>query len=136
MDTVDARLHTLDRAECLDLLTTVDVGRIGFTNQALPVIRPVNFAVLNDKVVFRTSEGSKLAAATRNSIVAFQADDLDYSDRSGWSVAVIGPAKEVRDPGRLAALMPFLPDPWVPGQREHVIEITLELVSGIRILRG
>ncbi|MCA1836649.1 MAG: pyridoxamine 5'-phosphate oxidase family protein, partial [Actinobacteria bacterium] len=43
-----SEVHALDsagRAECLRLLRTGSVGRIVFTEQALPAIQPVNFTI-------------------------------------------------------------------------------------------
>ena len=48
-----------------------------FTDQALPAALPVNFALLDGEIVFRTATGSKLAAALAKAVVAFQADDID-----------------------------------------------------------
>jgi nitroimidazol reductase NimA-like FMN-containing flavoprotein (pyridoxamine 5'-phosphate oxidase superfamily) len=64
------RLETLDRDECLRLLATVPVGRIGLSIGALPAILPVNFAMVGSSIVIRTVVGSKLDAATRHAVVA------------------------------------------------------------------
>jgi uncharacterized protein len=72
-----SRLHTLDRAECPQLLRTVPVGRIVFTESALPAIQPVNFTLDDTNVIIRTSGGGKLAAAVSGNVVAFEADDID-----------------------------------------------------------
>lgn len=99
----------LTRAECLRLMSTAAVGRIVFTEQALPAVAPVGFVVDGEDVVIPVPPGSRLLAATRGAIVAFQADDLDAAGRSGWSVTVVGRARVVRDPGESAreALRPW-----------------------------
>ena len=38
-------LEILGRDQCLDLLRTVRVGRLVFTEQARPAVQPVNFRV-------------------------------------------------------------------------------------------
>jgi hypothetical protein len=38
-------------------------------------VRPVNFCLDGDDIVIRTAAGSKLAAATRRAVVAFEVDD-------------------------------------------------------------
>jgi hypothetical protein len=38
-------LEILGQDQCLDLLRTVRVGRLVFTEQALPAVQPVNFRV-------------------------------------------------------------------------------------------
>ena len=56
-------LHVLSRYECLHLLAAGHVGRIGLSVQALPVVLPVNYAVLDGGVVLRSGAGTKLDAA-------------------------------------------------------------------------
>ena len=36
-------LEVLNRRQCLDLLQTVRVGRLVFTEDALPAVKPVNW---------------------------------------------------------------------------------------------
>ncbi len=72
-----AGLEILSREECLDLLSSSPIGRIVFTDRALPAVQPVNFCLFEGNVVIRTMAGSKLAAAARNAVVAFEVDDFD-----------------------------------------------------------
>jgi hypothetical protein len=79
------------------------MGRIIYTRQALPAVELVNFAFDDGDIVIKTDGDGKLAAATRQAIVAFEADCLD-AQQAGWSVTAIGPSREVTDPedkGRL-----------------------------------
>ena len=69
--------EVLGLAECQRLLGTVSIGRIVFTVGALPAVHPVNFVVDGDEILFRTNSATKLAAATRNAIVAFEVDAFD-----------------------------------------------------------
>lgn len=128
-----AGLERLSRDECYILLRSVPVGRIVFTEGALPAIQPVNFVVDGEDVVIRTGAGSKLAAAARDSIVAFEADELDASARTGWDVVLIGRAHAVSDTGALERLRELKLTPWALGDRPHYIRITPELVRGRRI---
>lgn len=93
-------LEVLDRDECLRLLATAELGRIALTDDALPVIVPVNFRLAQQLVLIRTGLGTKLDAATRNAVVAFEVDDVDPVRKVGWSVMVQGIARELADPGR------------------------------------
>ncbi|WP_308211793.1 pyridoxamine 5'-phosphate oxidase family protein [Actinoallomurus soli] len=70
-------LEVLGRQECLALLGAVPIGRIVFTDRALPAVWPVNFALSGGDVVIRTMAGSKPAAAARGAVVAFEADEFD-----------------------------------------------------------
>lgn len=126
-------LVVLSREECLHLLASAAIGRIVFTDRALPAVQPVNFCLDGESIVIRTAIGSKLAAATRQAVVAFEADEFDPEMRTGWSVTTVGHARAVRDPTELARLaaLPLLP--WAPGSRDHYIVVGAEQISGRRI---
>jgi nitroimidazol reductase NimA-like FMN-containing flavoprotein (pyridoxamine 5'-phosphate oxidase superfamily) len=126
-------LEVLDRDECIRLLSRRAVGRVAVTIGALPVILPVNFLLDGDQVLIRTGSGTKLDAATRDAVVAFEVDEFDSFRHSGWSVCITGVARELRDPAELARIG-HLPLPhWSPNGAGHVIAISLELVSGRRL---
>lgn len=93
-------LTVLSREESLALLGSRSVGRIAVTMRALPTILPVTDVLdaTTESIVFRTGYGTKLDAAGRNAVVAFEIDDLDEATRTGWSVVAIGTASEVTDP--------------------------------------
>ena len=93
-------LEVLEREECIALLGSVTVGRIAITSNALPVVLPVNFVLLDDRIVIRTSRGTKLDAATRNTVVAFEVDEIDMVEQTGWSVLVTGVAARAGRAGR------------------------------------
>ncbi|WP_030176498.1 pyridoxamine 5'-phosphate oxidase family protein [Spirillospora albida] len=125
---------TLGGAECLELLRTAAVGRVVYTDQALPAIQPVNYAMDGDRaLVIRTAPGSKLNAALRGAIVAFEIDEIDPATRAGWSVTVVGPARAVTQEAEIDRLMRLLPGPWAPGRRDAFIRIGCRQVTG-RIL--
>jgi len=125
-------LEVLDRDECLRLLDRVAVGRVAYTSQALPCILPVNFRRDGDRILFRTGDGSKLAMATRNTVVGFEVDDLDPGTQSGWSVLVVGVARRLDD-DEVKELDDLVLDRWAPGADGNVVAVTTELVSGRRI---
>jgi nitroimidazol reductase NimA-like FMN-containing flavoprotein (pyridoxamine 5'-phosphate oxidase superfamily) len=126
-------LEILTERECRDLLVGASLGRIVFTDRALPAIQPVSFALCDGDVVIRTSAGSKLAAAARNAVVAFEADQFDTSIRTGWSVVVIGHARVVAENGELTRLRGLSLHAWAPDERDYYIAITPEMISGRRL---
>ena len=129
-------MEVLTPAECLSYLRQAPVGRIAVTVDALPVILPVNFLVLDDEVVFRTVAGTKLAAATSHAVVAFEVDDHAADGRSGWSVMVQGMASEVTDPGRLDRIRSAGLASWALGDDvDHVVSGTMQVVAGRRFSR-
>ncbi|MFG2004476.1 pyridoxamine 5'-phosphate oxidase family protein [Spirillospora sp. NPDC048911] len=127
-------LEVLGDAECLALMRSAPIGRVVFTEQALPAVQPVGFVLDGDAVVIRTPPGTKFAAATRGAVVAFETDDFDATAGTGWSVTVIGQAQAVRDPAELARLSRLPLRPWLPGPRDHFIRISCHRISGRRIV--
>jgi nitroimidazol reductase NimA-like FMN-containing flavoprotein (pyridoxamine 5'-phosphate oxidase superfamily) len=128
-----AELTELHRAECLRLLAGGVVGRVVFTDAALPAAHPVTYLLDGEEVVFRTASGGKLAAATLHRVVAFQVDEIDVEARTGWSVLAIGEAYEVTDPRRLADLDARMPAQWVPnpdGRSVHTVAVPLQRLTG------
>ena len=76
--------------DCLRLLGSVPVGRVGFFADGEIVILPVNYLVDGQDVIFRTGAGSKLSSVSNKNLVGFEADSYDARTRSGWSVVVSG----------------------------------------------
>ncbi|MBW8483431.1 pyridoxamine 5'-phosphate oxidase family protein [Actinomadura parmotrematis] len=116
--------RALDRERCLALLRTVPVGRVVFTDRALPAIQPVNFALDGGgRIVVRTSAGSALDRATRGSVVAFQADDIDVRTGTGWSVTLVGEARPVTAPAEIEELAGLPLRAWTPARADRYIRI-------------
>ena len=129
-------LEVLSRDECLRLLGTAALGRVAVTTAALPTILPVNFRFDGRHILIRTGRGTKLDAATANAVVAFEVDDIDPVDQTGWSVVVTGVARELTEPEELIeAQRPPLAR-WASGEDHRVVAISTEVVSGRRIVRG
>lgn len=128
-------LEILDRPTCLALLGSATLGRVAVTTGALPTVLPVNFLFHDDRILIRSSAGSKLDAALQNAVVAFEADDFDPVDHSGWSVVVTGVARAITDPDDLATIGSLPLTRWAPVHNGHVVAITTDLVSGRRLDR-
>ncbi|GII31115.1 pyridoxamine 5'-phosphate oxidase family protein [Planotetraspora mira] len=131
-----AGLEILSRDECLDLLASTPIGRIVFTDRALPAVQPVAFCLIDGNVVIRTTIGSKVAGAARNSIVAFEVDDFDAAMRVGWSVTAIGHARAVVEPDEISRLSLLPLTPWAPRSNDHFIHFIVmapEEISGRRV---
>lgn len=124
------RIQTLDVPQCYELLGTDSVGRIVYTDGAMPAITPINYVLQGHHVVFRTTAGSRLARAVEGAVVAFEVDQLDRATRTGWSVVVTGVARamgEGSDQGRNAALTLA---PWAGGRRDLAFSISPGVVTG------
>jgi len=133
---IDHGLELLSEDEAVRLLAGGEVGRIGITIGALPAIFPVNYRLIDGVIVFRTAPGSKMSAAAGGAIVAFEVDDWQLEDRSGWSVLVVGRATVVddgalSDQARAAHLEPF-----VDGCRHLLVRIEPTFISGRRLVHA
>ena len=126
------RLETLDTQECRALLASHSVGRVAFTEYALPAIRPVNYTVHGTHIVLRTGADG-LAARLDGQIVAFEIDEVDTAGRSGWSVVVTGSARVLRDEGELLRLDADAPASWLGPDHTTAVWITPGQVTGRRI---
>jgi len=116
-------------------MASVPVGRVIYTQRALPAVELVNFALDQGDIVLRTDRGGKLAAAARGAVVAFEADWLDPGQQAGWSVTAIGPSREVTDPAEIGRLQEIGLGSWAPGAPEHFIRISPVMLTG-RYLRA
>lgn len=127
-------LRKMPRAEAMRLVASVRVGRVVFTQHALPAIRPVNHVVLDGLVVFGTHRDSAVATQTAGAptVVAYEVDQIDEERRAGWSVVVTGLAVRVDDRERADRYHHRL-CPWV-GAVDHLIAVTPRLVTGFRLV--
>jgi uncharacterized protein len=126
-------LEILPFDECLRLLASVPVGRIGFFADGELVLLPVNHVIDGQDPVFRTARGSKLSAAEGQNLAAFEADHYDEQTRTGWSVLVIGRAEVVYDEAEVQRLNRRGLHPWVTAvERPFWIRIRATSVSGRR----
>jgi uncharacterized protein len=130
---VENGLELLTEEECRALLCTEVVGRIAVSVGALPAIFPVNYTVVDNDILFLTGEGLKWRAALANTVVGFEVDSLDPALDYGWSVLVVGVAKEVAGEER-DELGPVPVSPWAGGDRTHMVRIHPEMISGRRIV--
>ncbi|MEU8268809.1 pyridoxamine 5'-phosphate oxidase family protein [Sphaerisporangium sp. NPDC049002] len=128
-----AGLQVLSREECLVLLASVPVGRIVFTDRALPAVQPVGFVLDGEHVVIRTTAGSRLASAARNAVVAFEADEFDARAHQGWSVTMVGHARAVQDLAEIERLALLPLTPWARGGGDHFIVMYPQQITGRRI---
>ncbi len=128
----DSHIDVLTTNECWDLLRTQVVGRLGVAIMNRPDIFPVNYVVDHGSIVFRTDEGTKMAAALLGMAVAFETDHYDAEAGVAWSVVAKGEAIEIEGPQELfeATELPLFP--WQLAPRHRFVRITPDEVSGRR----
>lgn len=132
---INSGMGVIDEADCIELLSSTPIGRIAYAVDDHPMVAPVNFAWHEDTIVFRTLEGQKLDAAAEGQTVCFEVDDWDRERRSGWSVVIVGRAREVtnfaeREQLENIGLVPWSKEKWRPMW----VRIEPDAISG-RILR-
>ena len=126
-----AGLEILPLDQCLRLLGSVPVGRVGFFADGEMVILPVNHVVDGQDLVFRTARGSKLSAAEGQDLVCFEADYYDEHSPAGWSVVITGRAELVYEESEIQRLSRHDLHPWVTAvERPFWIRIRATSVSG------
>jgi transcriptional regulator with XRE-family HTH domain len=128
-----AVLQPLTAAECREFLGKSGIGRFLFTAARGPVAILVNYAMLGDDIVFRTTDQTSLAARAGQGRVSFEVDHLDEALAEGWSVLVSGEASVVAAPDELEQVSALGIVPWAGGDRDTYIRITARDVTGRRI---
>ena len=124
-------------SECRDLLDGGVVGRVAMATPVGPRIVPVNYAVHEDTIVFRTTPYSQLSAYGRNTELAFEIDHLDYDSHQGWSVVAVGRAHVVDDPDEIQQIRKtWDPRPWVGGVRNLYVKLVWRDLTGMRLGGG
>ncbi|MFD2417064.1 pyridoxamine 5'-phosphate oxidase family protein [Amycolatopsis pigmentata] len=127
-----SEIERLDLRQCLTLLRSQAVGRLVFTEQALPAIRLVNYSMPTGRIVLRLGHAKWVARLDRT-VVAFEVDDFDAGARTGWSVVIVGKARLILDIDELVSLNDPAARSWAPGPRDQVVSIDMERVTGRRI---
>jgi nitroimidazol reductase NimA-like FMN-containing flavoprotein (pyridoxamine 5'-phosphate oxidase superfamily) len=132
MDVDRLGMTVLDTSTCLALLRSQQVGRLAVSIRDHPDIFPVNYVVDRGAVVFRTAEGTKLAASVLGRGVAFEVDGVDEATQEAWSVVVKGRAVELQQLEELfdAADLPLYP--WHAAPKHRYVRIEPVEITGRR----
>ena len=133
---VDQGLELLSEEAARQLLGEREVGRVGITIGTLPAVFPVNYRMIDGAIVFWTAPGTKMSAAMEGAVVAFEVDDYQLADRSGWSVLAVGRADVVADQAIVAKVRATRLQPFVDGGRDTLVRIEPTFISGRRLVHG
>jgi nitroimidazol reductase NimA-like FMN-containing flavoprotein (pyridoxamine 5'-phosphate oxidase superfamily) len=132
----------MDEAECLRLISAGGVGRIGYTGRFGPTVVPVNYALHEETIVFRTGQNSPMGEDLRTGIehaeskVAFEIDELSPTTREGWSILIQGTAHPVDSEAERALVVQSGVEPWAGGEKELFVRIIPTRITGRRIRRA
>ncbi|MER5745061.1 pyridoxamine 5'-phosphate oxidase family protein [Streptomyces sp. NPDC002225] len=134
------RLERIDEKECWVLLGDHGVGRIAIEVADTLDVIPVNYRVIDGRVLFMTTATSALGrAAAAGAEIAFEEDHVDEAFRQGWSVLLVGPVRIVSDSAesqslRVAAQAQAQAQSWAGEGRDTPVLLLPHRVTGRRIL--
>lgn len=121
--------YELHPEECWDLLRAQEFGRLAFTVVDELHITPINYAVDEQTLLFRTAAGNKLFGVELGGEVAFEIDEIGEDEAT--SVVVRGRARHLEeDEEHRADNLPLRP--WVSSDKPNVVEIAPTDVTGRR----
>jgi nitroimidazol reductase NimA-like FMN-containing flavoprotein (pyridoxamine 5'-phosphate oxidase superfamily) len=127
----------LTTTECEELLRAGLVGRVAACTPQGPHIVPVNYSVVDDAVVLRTTPYSLLGSQSRGTLLAVEVDDFDYEYHRGWSVVARGRAEHVTDAEELEHIRDtWTPSPWAAGTRTLYLRVRWTQLTGRRLGQG
>lgn len=113
----------LDPDACWALLRTTGVGRVAYTERAMPAIRAVPYVVDGSSVVI-AMPAAHPELFDQPTVVAFEAGEWAPDRREGWSVCFVGKAH------RLAC---HELSPWIDGEPTSYARVSVEILSGHRV---
>ncbi|NLA35803.1 MAG: pyridoxamine 5'-phosphate oxidase family protein [Actinobacteria bacterium] len=125
-------MEYLDESQCLELLASQEHGRLAIAIANHPDIFPINHVVDEGTVVFRTAEGTKLAAAVLGSSVAYEVDGYEPSEGIAWSVVVKGRAMEIEALEDLLRSEDLPLFPWHVSPKRRFVRIVPAEITGRR----
>lgn len=119
-----------DELTCWERLRSEEFGRLAFHLVDEVHIVPINYVAQQPRLIFRTTEGSKLVGVAMNSDVAFEIDGIESDGHRAWSVVARGRARILDgDDARDAATLGLRP--WLGSTDKHrFVAIDVESVTG------
>ena len=126
MNLDDNGLEVLDVATCRTLLAKTRLGRVALSRQALPIIVPVVYTLVDQYILIPAASTLVRRAAHAGDVICFEADSHDDNDAL-WSVLVTGPLA-VASPN--AAGPPT--DAWTDAADGDLVSLDTFRISGRR----
>jgi nitroimidazol reductase NimA-like FMN-containing flavoprotein (pyridoxamine 5'-phosphate oxidase superfamily) len=132
-DTMEEPIE-LSGAQCRELLNAGLVGRVAVCTPVGPHVVPVNYVVVEDSVVLRTTPYSVLGTQARGAMLAFEVDQLDYERQRGWSVVARGRAEAITAADELHDILrAWEPNAWAAGPRNLFLRLRWTELTGRRL---
>ena len=131
------RFAALDRSECLDLLRSQHVGRVGFSDPtssagSTVAVLPVAYTMAGDSLIGIVTGAATVLAGLRvpGVPVGFEIDDIDIETGTGWSVLAACHTESI-SPDVVAGLRP-----WAGGVRDLPIGLRIDRLTGRIVSRA
>jgi uncharacterized protein len=124
--------EVLETNECWERLRSTEVGRLAVSITDHPDIFPVNYVVDRGTIVFRTAEGTKLAASVLGRAVAFEIDGYDPERGVAWSVVIKGRASEIERMQDVFDALDLPLFPWHAAPKHRFVRVEPFDISGRR----
>lgn len=128
-------VEQLSEKQCWELLRSAEVGRLAVIVEDHPEIFPVNYAVDQGTLLFRSAEGTKVTSALGDAPVAFEVDGYDTETNLVWSVVAKGHATTFQNLEEAADSYNVEVRPWQAGKKERFIRIRPDEITGRRFPR-
>jgi len=130
----DGVVEELGRQECLALMSTQRLGRLGVVVDGMPLVLPMQFALDGETVILQTNQGAKTLHAPLTS-VSFEVDHVDWEQGVGWSVLVQGLGEDISTAidTRSEERRSLAVHPWAPPPADRWLAIVPRKITGRRI---
>lgn len=125
-------MEILDDDASWKLLEGQVVGRMGVAVAGEVDIFPLNYLVHERTIVFKTAQGSKLAALAANARVTFEIDGYSPESGDAWSVVVKGVAQSLQRLSEIYSAEDLPLFPWNASPKEYFVRITPRHIAGRR----
>lgn len=110
------------------------LGRVAFHPPVGLRIVPVNYTMVDDFIVWRTSPHSELGSYGADREAVFEVDRLDHEARQGWSVIASGRIEVIDDYDLVVVIRAIKdPRPWAGGMRHLYMRLRIDRLTGRRI---
>lgn len=123
-------VEVLGLEACWELLRSSSLGRIAVSFRGEPEIFPINFIAVDERLLLRTSQGTKLVELTINDKVALETDSVGGG--IAWSVVVKGTARILELQSEIQAADELPLHPLIPTLKYVWVEITPTQITGRR----
>jgi uncharacterized protein len=127
-------IQELGRDECLVLLATERLGRLGVVVDGVPLVLPMQFVLDGETVVLSTNKGTKTFHVPLTS-VSFEVDSVDWENGVGWSVLVQGFGEDISTSidEQSEHLRSLVTHSWAPPPADRWLKIIPRTITGRRI---